>query len=109
MSEQDFMKRFWLQVASGLAIIILAAIGSITWLSATSVVQVKENTKKIDKIENDYVKKGDENGIHSMLFENIQNNKTRIEKMEERADRNQQYIVEELDEIKNIIIQKHTK
>ena len=110
MTEKNVLKRFWLQIASGVAILIVAGVGPALGIGIISVEQVRENTQNIEVIQDEqkeFIRKGDNNGIHNMLFENIKQNTERSQVLEKKVDDNQQYIIEELSEIKTIIINKH--
>ncbi|MCK5018398.1 MAG: hypothetical protein KAS32_15170 [Candidatus Peribacteraceae bacterium] len=109
MSERDILKKLWLSIASGLILIVAAAIIAPLLNARSNQERSIRNEKKIESLEQTTSKKGEYDDIHNNLFEEIKSNKKDTDELETKVDANQNTIIEHLFDIKDEIRELHTK
>lgn len=108
MSERDVLKRFWMQIASGVIILVLSGIGVI-WRTQSSTISNKEEIRTLKEESVQYIKKDEHDRYYHVLIENIDKLENRMENNEHETTENYKEIINHLFEIKKEIQELHKK
>jgi hypothetical protein len=109
MSEKDFIKKLWQSVAAGVLIMIITSVATSVLTARQTDERSKRNEENIMVLQETTVKKGDDNGIHQTLIDQIQKNESKIQSIEKEQDENFKYLIDKLDKINQNILELHQK
>lgn len=97
MSEKDVLKRFWISIASGIVLLLLSGVGSVFYAKA----QTAQNTKDITKLQSkeiSFFTRDEADRRYEVIIKDIDENHRDIKKFNTKVD-----------EIKDLILELHTK
>ena len=92
MSERDFLKRFWISVASGIVLLIISGIGMSFLVNRDAVSRSIRNETAVKELELKKEDKGTAISLYQTLLDGQQKNIISIE-------RNQVFIIERFDKV----------
>lgn len=109
MSKDDFLRRFWWQVAGGVTIIILVGVFTNVYTIKAAAARSIKNEHKIETLTQTKVDKESDNAVHDILFEGIKENKEYNIRIGEKVDNNYRDVINGQSEIKGLILNLHAK
>jgi len=104
MSERDFFKRFWLSVASGIVVLVLSGIVASSYVARATTDRSIRNEQAVKELTKAKADKGWDDGIHQTLLDATVKNEHRIEKQDEKANAQFQFIIQRLDIVNQNIL-----
>jgi len=104
MSEQDILKRFWISIASGIALLIISGIIASSYVARSTTERSVRNEESVKKLWEKKEDKNSDAGIHQMLLDGQIENQRKIEKQSEKGDQQFQFIIQRLDVVNQNIL-----